>query len=551
MVGSYLIIRRLIYSICMDYNLFANIQYCRSYVDQFSGLLLYSHIPAAAIVILIGLYVFIKSGYSLLSRILLSISVVFAAWSVLDLLIWFGYARSGLLMSAWAPIEIFSVLLMILCFYFVYVFINKKNMPLWMQGLFSILLLSFILITPTTHNLIYYDLQECVAVENDLYVQYVFITRFAIAVLTLVYMVYGYIYSSSENKRQILILGVGIVAFLFAFFVSGYLADRTGNYQLEMYGLFAMVAFMATLAYLIVRFKTFDVKVVGAQALIVSLVVLIGSQFAFIQNNTNRLLTSITLLVTGIIGINLIRSVKKEIYLRQQLQVANEGQADMLHIINHQIKGYLTKARLIFDDLLEEKDYNLSEKAIPMVQQGFGAMTEGVDFVKDFLDASNIEKGTFQYDMQSVDFKHVVEKTVHKEESAIKDKGLIFEFKVGDGEYPVTGDESQLEQAVRNLVDNAVRYTPHGSMWASLEREGNKAIFKVKDTGVGLSDEVKPKLFTKGGRDKDSQKVNVNSTGFGLAFVKGVVEAHKGRVWAESEGPGKGSTFYMELPLNS
>ena len=424
-------------------------------------------------------------------------------------------------------------------------------MPLWMQGLFSILLLSFILITPTTHNLIYYDLQECVAVENDLYVQYVFITRFAIAVLTLVYMVYGYIYSSSENKRQILILGVGIVAFLFAFFVSGYLADRTGNYQLEMYGLFAMVAFMATLAYLIVRFKTFDVKVVGAQALIVSLVVLIGSQFAFIQNNTNRLLTSITLLVTGIIGINLIRSVKKEIYLRQQLQVANEGQADMLHIINHQIKGYLTKARLIFDDLLEEKDYNLSEKAIPMVQQGFGAMTEGVDFVKDFLDASNIEKGTFQYDMQSVDFKHVVEKTVHKEESAIKDKGLIFEFKVGDGEYPVTGDESQLEQAVRNLVDNAVRYTPHGSMWASLEREGNKAIFKVKDTGVGLSDEVKPKLFTKGGRDKDSQKVNVNSTGFGLAFVKGVVEAHKGRVWAESEGPGKGSTFYMELPLNS
>jgi signal transduction histidine kinase len=65
---------------------------------------------------------------------------------------------------------------------------------------------------------------------------------------------------------------------------------------------------------------------------------------------------------------------------------------------------------------------------------------------------------------------------------------------------------------------------------------------------VGISDEDKPKLFKSGGRGTDSLKININSTGYGLAFVKGVVEAHKGRVWAESEGPGKGSVFYMELP---
>ena len=138
-----------------------------------------------------------------------------------------------------------------------------------------------------------------------------------------------------------------------------------------------------------------------------------------------------------------------------------------------------------------------------------------------------------------------------KQKDAARTKGLSLELFIAEGDYNMTGDAIQLGQAVRNLIDNSIKYTPQGSLWAKLERIGNKIIFSVKDTGVGISEELKPKLFTKGGRDKDSQKININSTGFGLAFVKGVVEAHKGRVWVESPGTGKGSTFYMELPVNS
>ena len=68
-----------------------------------------------------------------------------------------------------------------------------------------------------------------------------------------------------------------------------------------------------------------------------------------------------------------------------------------------------------------------------------------------------------------------------------------------------------------------------------------------KDTGVGLSQEDKSKLFTEGGKGKNSQKVNVGSTGFGLFIAKNIVEAHHGRIWAESEGEGKGSEFWVEL----
>ncbi|MGB3921976.1 MAG: ATP-binding protein [Minisyncoccia bacterium] len=117
------------------------------------------------------------------------------------------------------------------------------------------------------------------------------------------------------------------------------------------------------------------------------------------------------------------------------------------------------------------------------------------------------------------------------------------------GLEPFVEIEGSSEDEVKNPIDNSIRHTLEGGLSVNLSRKDGKILFFVKDTGVGLSEELKPKLFTQGGRDKNSIKININSTGFGLSFVKCVVEAHKGRVWAESDGPNKGSTFYMELPV--
>jgi signal transduction histidine kinase len=81
----------------------------------------------------------------------------------------------------------------------------------------------------------------------------------------------------------------------------------------------------------------------------------------------------------------------------------------------------------------------------------------------------------------------------------------------------------------------------------SLSKTGDKVLLAIKDTGVGITRDDMERLFTEGGRGKDSVKVNVNSTGYGLFFAKGIIDAHQGRIWAESQGPGKGSQFYVEL----
>ena len=234
---------------------------------------------------------------------------------------------------------------------------------------------------------------------------------------------------------------------------------------------------------------------------------------------------------------------------REDLQIANEGQENLIHIMNHQIKGYLGKGKNIFNELLTDSDYSLPESAKPMVDEGLRSMTEGVDFVQQVLKGSSAVSGQLVYTMNPLNFRSVTYVAAEEMGELAKEKNLSIEFKSETDEYKVVGDEVQLREAVKNLISNSLNYTEHGGVKVSMKKSGKNALLSVVDTGIGITREDIDKLFQKGVRGKDSLKYNVNSTGYGLAFVKGVVEAHKGRTWAESAGVGKGSTFYIELPL--
>ncbi len=130
------------------------------------------------------------------------------------------------------------------------------------------------------------------------------------------------------------------------------------------------------------------------------------------------------------------------------------------------------------------------------------------------------------------------------------EKGLSLTLEVDAGkQYACIGDiEKIAEHVIRNLIDNAIRYTPSGGIRVRLEERGKTLRFSVKDTGIGVTVEDMQRLFTEGGHGKDSIKVNVDSTGYGLFIAKQVTEAHNGKIWVESAGAGSGSEFIVELP---
>ncbi|MDO8590788.1 MAG: HAMP domain-containing sensor histidine kinase [bacterium] len=235
--------------------------------------------------------------------------------------------------------------------------------------------------------------------------------------------------------------------------------------------------------------------------------------------------------------------------LKQELEVTNERQEGLLHFIGHEVKGFLTKDMAAFATLLEGDVCTLPDGAKPFIDNALAQTREGVRSVTELLEASNQKKGTVTYKKESFDLKELVADVTEKLKPTAEEKGLSLALNIAEGEYMVMGDREKFGgHVLRNLIDNAINYTPHGSIEVSLKKEANKAIFAVKDTGVGVSDEDKKRLFTEGGKGKESQKINVHSTGYGLYIAKSIVEAHGGAISASSDGPGKGSTFIVELP---
>jgi len=274
-----------------------------------------------------------------------------------------------------------------------------------------------------------------------------------------------------------------------------------------------------------------------------------------------------------VIGVFLIRSVIKEVELREKVEVlakdleeTNERQEKLIHFVGHEVKGYLTKGEYAFSEMLDGDFGKLAPETQGLATTALAELRKGVASVTDILKAANLKRGTVTYEMKPIDLKGLVQEEIERAKVPARDKGLGFGVEIDEAEnYMVSADKGQIaEHVVRNLLDNAIKYSPTGTITVSLRRTSKNSttpttplqtqdykdviLFSVKDSGVGITDEDKKRLFTEGGRGKESLKVNVHSTGYGLYIAKGIVEAHKGRIWAESDGAGKGSTFFVELP---
>jgi signal transduction histidine kinase len=236
--------------------------------------------------------------------------------------------------------------------------------------------------------------------------------------------------------------------------------------------------------------------------------------------------------------------------LKQELELLNSQQEALLHFISHEIKGYLTKGQNAFAAIIEG-DYGVAPTGIQALSTGaLHEMRKGVSTVMDILDASNYKKGTMTFDKKRFDIKKTILEMTDELRFMAEEKNLQFAVQIAPaGDFYVLGDEQKLRRHVfRNLIENSIRYTPSGKVQVALSHVEDKIRLTVSDTGVGISEEDKKRLFTQGGRGKDSVKVNVDSTGYGLFVAKMVTDAHNGSISAFSEGPGKGATFSVDLP---
>src|SRR3989338_6404327 len=200
--------------------------------------------------------------------------------------------------------------------------------------------------------------------------------------------------------------------------------------------------------------------------------------------------------------------------LKQELEVVNKQQENLLHFISHEIKGYLTKSEAGFAAIAEGDYGSIPEQLKTMSKAALADVRKGVATVMDILQASNLKKGTVSFKKLAFDFRSVVQTIIAEQQVAAHAKGLQLDVKMADGKYRLEGDEEKItEHVIRNLIDNAIRYTPTGTVHIELSDGDGKIHFSVKDSGVGITPEDMANLFTEGGHGKDSIKINVHSTG--------------------------------------
>jgi signal transduction histidine kinase len=169
----------------------------------------------------------------------------------------------------------------------------------------------------------------------------------------------------------------------------------------------------------------------------------------------------------------------------------------------------------------------------------------------DLLDVSRLATGKVELKRERMDLRVVVEQAIESVRPSVAVRRHVLE-EADAGREPLwmNADPARILQILINLLSNAVKYTdPGGKIRVAVEREGNDALVRVTDTGIGFSPAMRAGLFTLFAQETGAVNRSAGGLGIGLALVREFVQRHSGEVDAESAGPGLGSTFSVRLPL--
>ncbi len=224
----------------------------------------------------------------------------------------------------------------------------------------------------------------------------------------------------------------------------------------------------------------------------------------------------------------------------------DEMKSDFVATVSHDLRAPLTFIRGYTAMLSMVGDLN--DRQVQYVER----ILEGIDqmsaLISDLLNLRRIEAGV-GIRQEPCRLGLILIEAVDAMRARAAGKGLTLRLDSSEGSPLVIGDRTLLRQAISNLVDNAIKYTPSGGqVKVGVRVTDSEAIVYVADTGIGISLEDQARLFEKFHRIKRRETADIPGTGLGLALVKSIVERMKGRIWVESE-LNRGSTFYIALPL--
>jgi signal transduction histidine kinase len=216
--------------------------------------------------------------------------------------------------------------------------------------------------------------------------------------------------------------------------------------------------------------------------------------------------------------------------------------------VSHELRTPISNLR-IYLEMLEEARPEKRERYRAVLQEETRRLE---NLVRDILDLSRLEMGIISIEMDWQKFNEVVEQVVVANQPRAEAKGLALTCDLGQNLPKIWADASQMNQAVSNLVANAINYTTDGEILVttSFDPENQRIHLTVEDTGLGIEPEDLPHLFDRFYRGKHAGQSTIPGTGLGLAITKEIVDRHGGTIDVDST-LGKGTIFTLDLPVQA
>ena len=237
----------------------------------------------------------------------------------------------------------------------------------------------------------------------------------------------------------------------------------------------------------------------------------------------------------------------------KELTKLEQGRQNLLRflaIASHDLKAPLSAVQSYIQLMLGGFSGELTDKQRQMLGRSSTRITEQLELISDLLDISRIEGGQMVKEMEEVSLAQIVQDSVENVRAQAADKNIKLSTRVSTSLPKLKASGARLKQAITNLLVNAVKFTPdNGDVQLRVTEQNGDIYTEVMDTGVGISAEELPKIFDDFYRGVDREKAGA---GLGLSIALRVVEAHGGKIWAESPNPedkqGRGSKFTFTLP---
>jgi signal transduction histidine kinase len=291
------------------------------------------------------------------------------------------------------------------------------------------------------------------------------------------------------------------------------------------------------------NFSTLMVIIIGAIAVGIALLILSWNR---------RLETAVTSRTAELKKVNasLIESNKLLAAANEQLKVHDKMQREFINVAAHELRTpimpILGEAEFIkhqFDN--KKKTVEIEREQVSLIIRNAKRLDR---LASDILDVSKIESHSLKLNKERFNLKEVLSSAVqdlgdHIEKNIGNDHSLKVLYDAND--IIVSADKERISQVISNLLNNALKFTEEGYISISTEKKGEDVIVTVKDTGVGIDQEILPRLFSK--FVTKSEK----GTGLGLYISKNIVEKHGGKIWAQNNVDGKGATFAFSIPINN